>query len=101
MVIFKCKHYVSITLVGFSRRWHRTSVPWTKRGSRGGRPHLMYYGYHDNGTLCTGKATSLTEILHKSEIHKRKKFVCLSCGRSSIQLIKKDTDINNCEYCDR
>lgn len=69
------------------------------RGSRGGKPKPYYYNYDDNGVLYLEKVSGLAKILPKREIYKRKKYVCLSCGRESILLISKSTKVINCPYC--
>ena len=98
--ILKCKHGVSIIVVGFSPKWHHSTGICIKRGIRGAKPKLNYYGYHVNdGKFCSGKCSQLTELLHKGEKRKRKKFICITCGDTSIQLIHKDTDILECENC--
>lgn len=70
------------------------------RGSRGGKRHTYDYYVDDNGSLRIEKVTGLKKLLPKRQVYKRKKFVCLSCGRTSILLVKHKDDIIPCEYCD-
>lgn len=87
------------TYLSIGKKWPHSRVPWWKRGSRGGKPRLVAYYVDENGKFGSERITKLQSLIIKSQIHKRKKFVCLSCGRSAVFLIKKDTDVIDCPYC--
>jgi hypothetical protein len=92
------KMYISI-----GKKWPHSRVPWWKRGSRGGKPRLVAYYVDENGKFGREQITMLQSLFIKSQIHKRKKFVCLSCGRSSFYLLPKkfkNIDSLPCEFCD-
>ena len=69
------------------------------RGSRGGKRHTYDFYYDDNGTLYTKKVKGLAKILPKQQVFQRKKYICLTCGRPSIQLVKSNEDFINCPFC--
>ena len=69
------------------------------RGSRGGKPKPYYYNYDDSGRLYLEKVTGLAKILPKRNIYKRKIFICVSCGRKSVLLVRNKNDITQCPYC--
>ena len=70
------------------------------RGSRGGKRHTYDYYVTDNGSLRTVKVKGIAKILPKGPVYKRKKFVCLSCGRESIQLVRDKNELLPCPICD-
>jgi len=89
-----------IRWIGIGSRWNNSRTPWPKKGVRGGTPKLTAYGIDDNGTLHTKRITKIEALLLKTQLYKRKKFVCLSCRRSSIFLVKHKDEIPPCPYCD-
>ena len=87
------------TYLSIGKKWPHSRVPWWKRGSRGGKPRLVAYYVDENGKFGSEQITKLQSLFIKPKLHKRKTFVCLSCLRSTVFLIKKDTDVPACPYC--
>src|SRR5437899_2531326 len=70
------------------------------RGSRGGKRVTYDWYLNDNGSLYLKKVKGLARVLPQGQKYKRKKYVCLACGRKSVLLVTGGkNDITQCPYC--
>lgn len=71
-----------------------------KWGIKGANPVLGIFYLTEDWKLRFRKISLLMVPYYRTKIWKRKRFVCLECGRKFLCLVKKDSDNPPCHNCE-